>query len=193
MWGLLNDGALYRIEPEGYLPVRLMSPGAIFYWENGFAHLRMQRDSAEAAGFEYGHASYLSHNVLSEIVPASFKADDTKSPSAKFKKAWPAYADLLDRIGEGADGKRKIILWPRSSENLDGRITRSGTLGATRVSAPPRPTVYPSPRSFSYAITTVLRETPRSELSERVDGRREPGSTMPSQIALRISIGSRRQ
>lgn len=106
VWGFLSRGFLYRIEREGHLPVRLMAQGAICYWENGFAHLRMQRDSAEAAGFEYGHASYLSHNVLSEIVPASFKADDTKSPSAKFKKAWPAYADLLDRIGEGADMDR---------------------------------------------------------------------------------------
>lgn len=106
VWGFLNGGALYRIEPEGHLPVRLMAQGAIFYWENGFAHLRMQHDSAEAAGFQYGQASYLSRDLQSEIVPASFKADDTKSPSAKFKKAWPAYADLLDRIGEGADMDR---------------------------------------------------------------------------------------
>lgn len=103
VWGFLNDGFLYRIEPEGRLPVRLMAQGAIFYWENGFAHLRMQRDSAEAAGFEYGHASYLSRELQSDIIHASFKAGDTKSSSAKFKEAWPAYAELLGRIGEGND------------------------------------------------------------------------------------------
>ncbi len=103
VWGFLNDGFLYRIEPEGHLPVRLMAQGAIFYWENGLAHLRIQRDSSGASGFEYGHASYLSREIQSEIVPAIFKADDTKSSSAKFKEAWPAYAELLERIGEGTD------------------------------------------------------------------------------------------
>lgn len=103
IWGFKNQGLLYRIESEGKLPVRLMAQGAIFYWENGFAHLRMQRDSSEAATVEYGYASYLSRDLQSEIVPAHFIPDDTKSPSAKFKQAWPAYADLLDRIGEGTD------------------------------------------------------------------------------------------
>ena len=103
VWGFMNEGFLYRIEPEGHLPVRLMAQGAIFYWENGFAHLRMQRDSTEASGFEYGRASYLSRELQSTIVPAIFKADDTKSASAKFKNAYPAYAELLGRIGEGAD------------------------------------------------------------------------------------------
>ncbi|MBX2983801.1 MAG: hypothetical protein KF843_14075 [Flavobacteriales bacterium] len=103
VWGFLNDGFLYRIEPEGKLPVRLMAQGPICYWENGLAHLRMQRDSTEAAIVEYGYASYLSRDLQSEIVPAHFTADDTKSPSAKFRQAWPAYSELLDRIGEGTD------------------------------------------------------------------------------------------
>ena len=103
VWGFLNEGFLYRIESEGNLPVRLMAQGAIFYWENGFAHLRMQLDSTEAAIVEYGYASYLSRDMQSEIVPAHFPPDDTKSPSAKFKAAWPAYAELLDRIGEGTN------------------------------------------------------------------------------------------
>lgn len=106
VWGFMNNGALYRIEQEGSLPVRLMAQGAIFYWENGFAHLRMQQDSAGAAGFEYGHASYLSRDVQSEIVPAVFKPDDAKSASAKFKAAWPAYQDLLEQIGDGGDMDR---------------------------------------------------------------------------------------
>lgn len=103
LWGFLNQGFLYRIEQEGRLPVRLMAQGAICYWENGLAHLRMQRDSAEAATVEHGHAAYLSRDLQSAIVPARFTPGDTKSPSAKFKQAWPAYAELLDRIGEGAD------------------------------------------------------------------------------------------
>ncbi|MBZ0206413.1 MAG: hypothetical protein K8H89_08815 [Flavobacteriales bacterium] len=103
VWGFRNNGFLYRIEPEAHLPVRLMAQGAVYYWENGIAHLRIQRDSTEAASFEYGHASYLSREVQSTIVPAIFTADDTKSSSAKFREAWPAYADLLKCIGEGAD------------------------------------------------------------------------------------------
>jgi hypothetical protein len=103
VWGFMNNGALYRIEQEGKLPVRLMAQGAIFYWENGLAHLRMQRDSTEASGFEYGYAAYLSRDLQSIIVPAVFKPDDTKSISAKFKAAWPAYNVLLEQIGEGND------------------------------------------------------------------------------------------
>ncbi|HRO40449.1 MAG TPA: hypothetical protein PLV70_08410 [Flavobacteriales bacterium] len=106
IWGFLNKGMLYRIEQEGRLPVRLMSQGAIWYWENGFAHLRMQKDSAEAAGFEYGHAAYLSHDLKGTIVPAAFAVDDTRSASAKFKAAWPAYKDLLESIGDGTDMDR---------------------------------------------------------------------------------------
>jgi hypothetical protein len=106
LWGFTYHGFLYRIEPQGRLPVRLMAQGAIFYWENGIAHLRMQRDSTEAAQIEHGYASYLSRDVQSEIVPARFLPEDTRSPSARFKKAWPAYADLLEHIGDGNDMER---------------------------------------------------------------------------------------
>jgi hypothetical protein len=85
------------------MPVRLMSYGAVYYWENGFAHLHMQHDSTEASGFEYGRAAYLSKDVQSEIVPASFKADDTRSASAKFREDYPAYGSMLDCIGEGTE------------------------------------------------------------------------------------------
>ncbi|HMN07088.1 MAG TPA: hypothetical protein PKD45_15340 [Flavobacteriales bacterium] len=103
VWGFLNRGVLYRIEQQSFLPVRLMAQGPIYYWENGFAHLRMQRDSVEASGFEYGLPSYLSRDLQSEIVPAVFKPGDTRSPSGKFRLAWPAYAALLERIGENTD------------------------------------------------------------------------------------------
>lgn len=106
VWGFMNQGALYRIEQQGFLPVRLMAQGPIYYWENGFAHLRMQHDSVEVAAFEYGLPSYLSHDLHGEIVPAVFKPGDTRSPSGKFRQAWPAYADLLERIGEDADMDR---------------------------------------------------------------------------------------
>ncbi|MBS1568284.1 MAG: hypothetical protein JST45_02470 [Bacteroidetes bacterium] len=106
VWGFMNNGALYRIEPQGHLPVRLMAQGAIWYWENGLAHLRMQRDSTAAAAVEYGQAAYLSRDVQGPIVPAVFKADDSSSPSAKFKAAWPAYGALLEQIGEGGNMER---------------------------------------------------------------------------------------
>lgn len=103
VWGFMNQGALYRIEQQGYLPVRKMAQGPIYYWENGFAHLRMQRDTLEASSFAYGLPSYLSHDLRGEIVPAVFKPGDTRSASGKFRQAWPAYAALLERIGENAD------------------------------------------------------------------------------------------
>lgn len=106
VWGFLNQGFLYRIEPADHLPVRLMAQGAIFYWENGLAHLRMQRDATEAATVEHGYAAYLSRNVQGEIVPAHFKPGDTSSASARFRQAWPAYAELLGHIGEGTDMDR---------------------------------------------------------------------------------------
>lgn len=103
LWGFMNRGILYRIEEEGRLPVRLMAQGAIYYWENGLAHLQIQRDSTGASHFDYGHASYVSRDLQGSIVPAVFKEGDTKSSSAKFKAAWPAYAELFDQIGEGRD------------------------------------------------------------------------------------------
>ena len=125
VWGFMNNGALYRIEQEGKLPVRLMAQGAIYYWENGFAHLHMQRDSAGVSGFEYGNASYLSRNLESEIVPATFKPEDTKSVSAIFKAAWPAYQALLEQIGEGNDMDRVrqfVVEYEVAVE--EGRIAR---------------------------------------------------------------------
>ncbi len=106
VWGFMNQGVLYRIEQEGKLPVRLMAQGAVYYLENGFAHLRMQRDSTGASGFAYSYAAYLGRDMQSDIVPAVFRPDDTKSASAKFKAAWPAYKDLLEQIGEGSDMER---------------------------------------------------------------------------------------
>ncbi len=112
VWGFMNNGALYRMEQESKLPVRLMAQGAIFYWENGFAHLRMQQDSTAAASIEYGYAAYLSRDLQGPIVPAVFAVDDTKSASAKFKAAWPAYKDLLESIGagDGMDRVRQLVV-----------------------------------------------------------------------------------
>lgn len=112
LWGFRNQGFLYRIEPEGRLPVRLMAQGAVYYWENGLAHLRMQRDTVEAAGIQHGHAAYLSRDVQAPIVPARFSAEDHRSSSARFRQAWPAYAPLLDRIGADApmDSVRQCVV-----------------------------------------------------------------------------------
>ncbi|MEO8733486.1 MAG: hypothetical protein ABI373_04055 [Flavobacteriales bacterium] len=103
VWGFRYNNILFRIEPEGDMPVRLMSHGAVYYWENGFAHLHMQHDSTEASSFEYGRAAYLSKTIQSAIVPASFNADDTSSASAKFRDANPAYASMISCIGEGSE------------------------------------------------------------------------------------------
>ena len=103
IWGFQYEGTLYRIAPEGRMPVRLMAQGAVFYWENGFAHMRMQRDSTEAAAFEYGRPSYLSQDLFGEIVPACFEGKGATKASQRFKERYPAYADMITCIGEGAD------------------------------------------------------------------------------------------
>lgn len=106
LWGFAYKDVLFRIEPEGHLPVRLMTRGTVCYYENGFAHLQMQRDSTEAAGFTYGHPSYLSKDLESEVVPASFPPGDDRSPSARFRTGHPELATLLDCIGEAQDMDR---------------------------------------------------------------------------------------
>lgn len=112
IWGFRYNNILFRIEPEGDMPVRLMSHGAVYYWENGFAHLHMQHDSTEASGFEYGRIAYLSKDVQSAIVPASFTTDDTRSASAKFRDAYPAYGSMVDCIGQGTEleGVRQCVV-----------------------------------------------------------------------------------
>jgi hypothetical protein len=106
IWGFRYNNILFRIEPEGDMPVRLMSHGAVYYWENGFAHLHMQHDTTEASSFEYGRAAYLSKDVQGAIVPACFRTGDTKSASAKFRDAYPAYGSMLSCIGEGTELER---------------------------------------------------------------------------------------
>jgi hypothetical protein len=106
LWGFEYKGVMFRIEPEGYLPVRLMTHGTVCYYENGFAHLQMQRDSTEAAGFTYGHQSYLSKDLQGEIVPAVFTEKDERSSSARFRQAHPEYAALFACIGDQQDMDR---------------------------------------------------------------------------------------
>lgn len=106
VWGFMNKGALYRIEPEGNLPVRLMAQGPIYYWENGLAHLRMQNDLLEASGISYGWASYLSQGLESEIVPAVFGGSPAIPAAERFRAERPEYATLLGQIGTGADLQR---------------------------------------------------------------------------------------
>ncbi|MBK8581977.1 MAG: hypothetical protein LKM36_04210 [Flavobacteriales bacterium] len=103
IWGFQFDHMLYRIAPEGKVPVRLMAQGAVFYWENGFAHLRMQRDSVEAAAYDFGRFSYMSKDRMSEIVPACFEGKGMTKAAKQFKDSYSAYADMLGCIGAGTD------------------------------------------------------------------------------------------
>ncbi len=103
IWGFTYKGILFRINDEGPIPVRLMTEGAVCYYENGFAHLYMQRDSTELAGFEYGHASYLSKDIKGPIVPAVFKEGDQKSVSSRFRSEYPALEPLFKCIGAQAE------------------------------------------------------------------------------------------
>lgn len=103
IWGFTYKGVLFRINDEGPIPVRLMTEGTVCYYENGFAHLYMQRDSTELAGFDQGHAAYLSKDIKSPIVPAFFKEGDQRSVSSRFRSEYPGLEPLFKCIGERAD------------------------------------------------------------------------------------------
>ncbi|MFT3884288.1 MAG: hypothetical protein QM724_02305 [Flavobacteriales bacterium] len=78
IWGFTYNGVLFRIREADSMPVRLMAKGAICYYENGLAHLEMQRDHVEQAFFNDGERSYLSKDLQSEIVPAHFTEGDRR-------------------------------------------------------------------------------------------------------------------
>lgn len=103
IWGFTYKGVLFRINDEGPIPVRLMTEGAVCYYENGFAHLVMQRDSIETAGYEFGHASYLSKDIKGPIVPALFKEADARSASGRFRSEYPMLEPLFKCIGTRDD------------------------------------------------------------------------------------------
>lgn len=102
IWGFVLNDVLFRIETDAHLPVRLMTKGAICYYENGPAHLIMQRDGTELGMFELGHQSYLSQDLEGPIVPAIFKEDE-RSPSNGFRSTHPQYEPLFKCIGEKDD------------------------------------------------------------------------------------------
>ncbi len=103
IWGFTYKGILFRIDNEGNIPVRLMTEREVCYYENGFAHLRMLRDTSELAGFEYGNSAYLSKDIKGAIVPAIFPKDDDRSASGKFRAAYPALEPLFMCIGATDD------------------------------------------------------------------------------------------
>lgn len=99
IWGFTYKGVLFRISDEGPIPVRLMTEGEVCYYENGFAHLYMQRDNSELAGFEVGYSAYLSKDIKGPIVPALFTSEDERSVSAKFREQYPSLEPLFTCIG----------------------------------------------------------------------------------------------
>lgn len=103
IWGFTYKGVLFRINEEGPIPVRLMTEGTVCYYENGFAHLFMQREGKELAEYEVGHASYLSMDLKSPIVPAFFTASDARSTSARFRREHPILEPMF-RCMEGHEG-----------------------------------------------------------------------------------------
>ena len=101
IWGLTVNDVLFRIHPVDGVPVRLMAQGAVCYYENGFAHLRMQRTGSELEPSGPGSRSYLGRTLDGEVVPAVFKDDD--GPSARFRSGNPQLEPLFHCIGEHDD------------------------------------------------------------------------------------------
>ena len=99
IWGFTYKEVLFRIHPQEDVPVRLMTKGGICYYENGYAHLHMQRERVEEATFHKGMRSYVSKDLEGPIVPAIFSAEDTRSASARFRAENPQYESLFQCIG----------------------------------------------------------------------------------------------
>ena len=103
IWGFLYKGVLFCINDEGPIPVRLMTEGAVCYYENGFAHLKMLHDDLEIAPYEVGNAAYLSKDLKGQIVPARFQEGDLRSVSARFRTEYPMLEPLYRCIGDQAE------------------------------------------------------------------------------------------
>ncbi len=106
LWGFRYGDVTYRINPdERYAPLRLWTQGGICYYENGFAHLRMQHERVEQVMFAegQGHRSYVSKDLQGPIVPAVFREGDERSASGRFRKEHPQYAPLYPCIGADDD------------------------------------------------------------------------------------------
>src|SRR5690606_7088612 len=72
---------------------------------------------------------------------------------------------------------------PRTASDSGGSM---GSTDATNVPRRGRISMYPSAARYSYACTTVLRDTPRSLASARLAGNWTPSRRRPSSIRLRI-------
>lgn len=112
VWGFTYNEELFRIFEEGHVPLRLMYQGSICYYENGFAHLTMQRDRVEEAVAEVGDRSYVSKDLQGPIVPAHFPEGDVRSTSARFRREHPAYEPLFRCIGghDDLDRTRQCVV-----------------------------------------------------------------------------------
>jgi len=106
LWGFSYGDVVYRINvDERHAPVRLWTQGGLCYYENGYAHLRMQHERLEQVMFAegQGHRSYVSKDLEGPIVPAVFRKGDERSASGRFRVAHPQYAPLYTCIGDEDD------------------------------------------------------------------------------------------
>lgn len=102
IWGFTVNDVLYRIHPVERVPVRLMAQGAVCYYENGFAHLRMQRTGSELEPSGPGHRSYVGRTLEGDIVPAVFAAGDGGA-AGRFRAQHPELELLCACIGADDD------------------------------------------------------------------------------------------
>ncbi|MDX9751090.1 MAG: hypothetical protein RBT71_08435 [Flavobacteriales bacterium] len=111
IWGFTVNDVLFRVHPQEQVPVRLMAHGAVCYYENGFAHLRMQRTGSELEPAGPGHRSYIGRSLDGAIVPAVFTPGDD-GPAARFRAAHPQLEVLFECIGgqDDLDNTRQCVV-----------------------------------------------------------------------------------
>jgi hypothetical protein len=98
IWGFKFKDVLFRFDADGF-PVRVVSTGKITYYENGFAHIGILKREKSSYEYSYGHATYFSRDLKSEIFPMAYnhKKDDYKKVAA-FIKQFPEYTSLFECI-----------------------------------------------------------------------------------------------
>lgn len=97
IWGFKFKNSLFRVKP---VPVKLVSKGKLFYYENGAANIKMlieESSSAYYRNFFDGSSAYISKDINSTLIPLGGPYDDiltrirVKKKIKKFKQKYPEF------------------------------------------------------------------------------------------------------
>ena len=102
IYGALSIKRHYLIDTDSYHPVRLISKGKLYYYENGQAHIRMLQKGNDIALFGIGYESYISEGLNSET-----KAVNVGRKWERYKAKYPEYRFLMNCLEEHSDSEEQ--------------------------------------------------------------------------------------